>query len=83
MPAEKMKMMPRHLWWLVALSLALGAVGFFYAYYYSWIVTTPGVPEDARRHYDFLARMLGIPSLVLLAAGVGGAVWLLLRKKAE
>lgn len=77
-----MKITKQHLWWLVALSLALGAVGFFYAYYYSWIVTTPGVPEEARRQYDFIARALGIPSLMLLVAGVGGAVWMLVRRKA-
>lgn len=69
------------LWLVVAVCLALSFVGFFYAYYYSWLLTTPGVAEDARQHYDSLSRAIGIPSLVLFVGSVIGGVWLLFRRR--
>jgi hypothetical protein len=79
--AEEMKLTRRAWWFLIALGFALGAVGFFYAYYFSWVVSTPGVPEEARRHYDSIARMIGIPSLILLGISLVTAGWLLVSKK--
>jgi|GEM_PF-4079265 len=69
------------LWLVVAVCLALSFVGFFYAYYYSWLLSTPGVAEDARQHYDSLSRAIGIPSLVLFVGSVIAGVWLLFRRR--
>jgi hypothetical protein len=79
--AEEMKLTRRVLWFLIALGFALGSVGFFYAYYFSWIVSTPGVPEEARKHYDSIARMIGVPSLILLCISLVTAAWLMVSKK--
>lgn len=83
MQAQKVIKQPRKavLWLFVAVCLALSFVGFFYAYYYSWLLTTPGVAEDARQHYDSLSRAIGIPSLVLFVGSVIGGVWLLFRRR--
>jgi hypothetical protein len=83
MQAHEVMKHPRKavLWLVVAVCLALSFVGFFYAYYYSWLLSTPGVAEDARQHYDSLSRAIGIPSLMLFAAAVVAGVWVLFRKR--
>lgn len=68
-------------WLLVAACLALSVIGFFYAYYYSWALSVPGVAVEAQKQYDLLSRAIGIPSLVLFFASLVGAAWLLFRKQ--
>ena len=79
-----MKSSRKTAWLVVAACLMLSFVGFFYAYYYySWLLSTPGVAAEARQQYDLLSRAIGIPSLVLFVASVVGAVWLMFRRSAR
>jgi hypothetical protein len=78
--AEEMKLSRNAVLWLVvAACLMLSFVGFFYAYYYSWLLTTPGVPVEAQQRYELWSRLIGMPSVALFAVAVGGGVWLLFR----
>jgi len=68
-------------WLVVAASVALSFVGFFYSYYYSWLLSTPSVAEDARQHYAALSRAIGIPSVVLCGVALIAGGWMLFRKR--
>src|SRR5690349_6125295 len=65
MQAQKMKRTRMIAAVLVAVGLIFSLVGFFYAYYFSWVLSTPGVSAEAQRYYDLLSRGIGIPSLIL------------------
>lgn len=68
------------LWLAVAACLMLSFVGFFYAYYYIWLLSTPGVPVEAQQRYELWSRVIGMPAVALFAVAVAGAVWLLFRR---
>lgn len=71
------------LWLLVAACLVLSFVGFFYAYYYSWLLSTPGVPAEAQKRYELLSRVIGMPSVALFAVALAGGIWLLFRRSSR
>ncbi len=68
------------LWLVVAACVVLSFVGFFYAYYYSWLLSTPGVPAEAQQRYELWSRVIGMPSVALFIGAVAGGAWLLFRK---
>lgn len=67
-------------WFAVVACLVLSFVGLFYAYYYSWLLSTPGVPIEMQRRYDWLSRVIGMPSMALFLAALIGGVWILFSK---
>ncbi len=69
------------IWLFVVLGIALSFAGFFYAYYYSWILATPGLTEQARSHYDLVSKLVGIPSLLLFGVSLVSGLWLLISKR--
>jgi len=69
-------------WFIAAACLVISLVGLYHAFFYSWLVTASlDMPAAAKAHYDSLARLIGISSLVLLGLTVIGIFWLLLRKR--
>lgn len=69
-------------WLIAAICLVISFVGLYYAFFYSWLITASiDMPTTAKEHYDLLARLIGISSLVLLSFTVLGAFWLLFGKR--
>lgn len=76
-----MRISTRRLVVAIVLCVMLSLTGLFYAFYYSWLVTVPGLPPEGKAYYDQIAKLLGSPSLVLLGIAIVLTVWGYLRKK--
>lgn len=53
------------------LCLCLSAVGLVISYYYSWRITTPGLPAAVVPKYEYLSKSVGLGSLGMLALSIG------------
>lgn len=76
-----MKISTRCLVVAIVLCVMLSMTELFYAFYYSWLVTVPGLTPEGKAYYDQIAKLLGIPSLLLLGIAIALTVWGYLRKK--
>ena len=65
---------------LIIFGLLASLIGFFYAYYFSWVLSTPGVSVEAKRYYDLLSRTIGIPSLILFGISAIAGFGLILSR---